>query len=287
MAEENMDEDVIVSEETFVGEEEKQQVAVSDDDSGDSELESYSKGVQTRINKLTEKRRQAERDQAEALRVSQQLLEENKQLRSKVQALDTGYLSEYGNRLQAQEEHIKRVHREAYDAGDSDKLLETQQAMAAMAVEKNRYNTAKARAEQQNKVQVQQQQQQAPQAQQRPQAQPHPRAVQWKEKNSWFGPDDVMTAGALALHHRLESEGFDSATEDYYTELDKRVRKEFPHKFQSAKKTGGAQVASAAASASRQPHHTGRRSVKLTPSQVSIAKKLGVPLEKYAQYVKD
>ena len=169
-----MDEDVIVSEETFVEEEEKQQVAVSDDDSGDSELESYSKGVQTRINKLTEKRRQAERDQAEALRVSQQLLEENKQLRSKVQALDTGYLSEYGNRLQAQEEHIKRVHREAYDAGDSDKLLETQQAMAAMAVEKNRYNTAKARAEQQNKVQVQQQQQQAPQAQQRPQAQPHP-----------------------------------------------------------------------------------------------------------------
>jgi hypothetical protein len=252
------------------------------------ELDSYSKGVQSRIKKLTEKYRQEERDKGEALRVSQELLEENKKLKSRVQALDTGYLSEYGTRLQSQTESAKRAYKEAYDAGDSDKMVEAQQALSNIAVETQRYNTAKIRAEQQAKVRVAQQQQPVQQQQQQQQAQPDPRAIQWKDKNTWFGDDKIMTAAAFALHSQLtEEEGFDPNTEEYYSEVDSRMRKEFPHKFQTAKKSGGAQVAAAAASASRSTAKSGRRSVKLSHSQVAIAKKLGVPLEEYAKYVKE
>ena len=261
--------------------------------SGDEELDSYSKGVQSRIKKLTEKYRQEERDKAEALRVSQQLLEENKKLKTRMQALDTGYLSEYGTRLQSQTDAAKRAYKEAYEAGDTDRMLEAQQALSNIAIETQRYNTAKTRAEQQAKMQVQRQeqpvqQQQVAQQPQQQQPQPDPRAQSWAEKNDWFGQDKVMTASAFAIHQQLvEEEGFDPQTDEYYTEVDKRIRSEFPHKFQTAKKSGGgSQVASAGNSASRS-NKQGRRSVKLTHSQVAIAKKLGVPLEEYAKYVKE
>ena len=280
----------IETEEQEQPQEEKAAVA-----SGDDELDSYSKGVQSRIKKLTEKYRQEERDKAEALRVSQQLLAENHKLKTRMQALDTGYLSEYGTRLQSQTEAAKRVYKEAYEAGDTDRMLEAQQALSNIAVETQRYNTAKARAEQQAKVQVQRQeqpvQQQPVQQQQQPvqqQQQVDPRAQEWASKNDWFGQDKVMTAAAFALHSQLtEEEGFDPQSDEYYTEVDKRIRSEFPHKFQTAKKSGGgSQVASAGNSASRS-NKQGRRSVKLTHSQVAIAKKLGVPLEEYAKYVKE
>jgi hypothetical protein len=251
------------------------------------ELDSYSKGVQSRIKKLTEKYRQEERDKAEALRVSQELLDENKKLKSRVQALDTGYLSEYGTRLESQTDAAKRLYKEAYEAGDSDKMLEAQQLISTIAVEQSRYNTAKARADQQAKTPVQEQPkpQEAP-VQQRPQ--PDPRAQDWAEKNAWFGDDKIMTTAAFTIHQQLvEEEGFDPKSDEYYTEVDSRIRKEFPHKFQTAKKSGGAQVAAAAASASRSTAKSGRRSVKLSHSQVAIAKKLGVPLEEYAKYVKE
>ena len=261
--------------------------------SGDEELDSYSKGVQSRIKKLTEKYRQEERDKAEALRVSQQLLAENQKLKTRMQALDTGYLSEYGTRLQSQTDAAKRAYKEAYEAGDTDKMLEAQQALSNIAIETQRYNTAKTRAEQQAKMQVQRQeqpvqQQQVAQQPQPQQPQPDPRAQSWAEKNNWFGQDKVMTASAFAIHQQLvEEEGFDPQTDEYYTEVDKRIRSEFPHKFQTAKKSGGgSQVASAGNSASRS-NKQGRRSVKLTHSQVAIAKKLGVPLEEYAKYVKE
>ena len=255
--------------------------------SQEDELDSYSKGVQNRIKKLTEKYRQEERDKAEALRVSQELLDENKKLKERVQALDTGYLSEYGTRLESQTDAAKRLYKEAYEAGDSDKMLEAQQLISTIAVEQQRYNTAKARAEQQAKVPVQQpEKQQQPAA--APQPTPDPRAQEWAEKNTWFGDDRVMTSAAFAIHQQLvEEEGFDPKSDEYYTEVDSRMRKEFPHKFQATKKSGGAQVAAAAASASRSTAKTGRRSVKLSHSQVAIAKKLGVPLEEYAKYVKE
>ena len=259
---------------------------------GDDELDSYSKGVQSRIKKLTEKYRKEERDKSEAVRLSQELINENKQLKTRMQALDTGYLSEFGTRLQAQTEEIKRIYKEAYENGDTDKMVEAQQALAQVTNEQARYNTAKTRQEQQTKTQVaaaeQPQQQQGPPQTQVERPKPDPQAERWAEKNKWFGEDRVMTAAAFAIHSQLTNEeGFDSESSEYYSEVDKRIRSEFPHKFQPAKRSGGgSQVASAGNSASRSTK-PGRRTVKLTHSQVAIAKKLGVPLEEYAKFVKD
>ena len=252
----------------------------------DDELDAYSKGVQTRIKKLTEKYRQEERDKNEAVTLSQRLIEENKKLKSKVQSLDSGYLAEYGNRLTSQTETAKRMYKEAYEAGDSDKMVQAQEMLSAIAVDRQRYGTAKARAEQQRKAVPQQVQPQQQQVQQKPPP-VDPRAKEWAGKNEWFGSDKIMTTAAFTLHNILTNEeGFDPKSEEYYSEIDKRIRKEFPQKFQTSKKTGGTQVASAGNSASRS-NKTGRRSVKLSPSQVAIAKKLGVPLEQYAKYVKE
>ena len=298
--EENQEQEELVVETPEQEEEAPEKAAVAESEpakeakSGDEELDSYSKGVQNRIKKLTEKYRQEERDKAEALRVSQQLIEENKKLKSRMQALDTGYLSEYGTRLQSQTEAAKRAYKEAYESGDADRMIEAQQALSNIAVETQRYNTAKTRAEQQaeqQKLQVQRQQQQPaqqPAQQQQPTPQPDPRAQSWAQKNDWFGEDRIMTTAAFTIHKQLvEEEGFDPQTDEYYTEVDKRMRSEFPHKFQTPKKSGGgSQVASAGNSASRS-NKQGRRSVKLTHSQVAIAKKLGVPLEEYAKYVKE
>jgi len=258
-------------------------------ESSEEELDSYSKGVQTRIKKLTERYRQEERDKSEAVRLSQQLIDENNKLKTRVKALDTGYLSEYGTRLESQTEGAKRVYKEAYEAGDTDKMLEAQQALSNIAVQQQQYNTAKARAEQQAKMPVQQQQQQQAQPVQQQQAAPVPdaKAVAWKDKNKWFGQDKIMTTAAYTVHQELvEEQGFDPNSDEYYTEVNRRMRGEFPHKFQATKSGGGSQVASAGNSASRSTK-TGRRSVKLSHSAVAIAKKLGVPLEEYAKYVKD
>lgn len=267
------------------------QVESPADEGGEDELSTYSRGVQSRIKKLTERYRQEERDRQEAVRLSQTLLEENQKLKQRMQALDTGYLSEYGARLQSQQDAAKRMYKEAYESGDSDRLLEAQEMLSQIAVEQQRYGVAKARADQQAKAPVERQQ--APAQQVQPQAQPQrpkpdPRAQSWAEKNKWFGDDRVMTTAAFTIHQQLvDEEGFDPQSDEYYNEVDRRIRREFPHKFQAAKKSGGgSQVASAGNSASRSTTQ-GRRSVKLTHSQVAIAKKLGVPLEEYAKYVKE
>ena len=261
-------------------------------ESPESELDSYSKGVQSRIKKLTEKYRQEERDKAEAVRLSQQLIEENKKLKTRVQSLDSGYLNEYGNRLESQTQSAKQLYREAHESGDADKMLEAQELISKIAVEKQRYVSAKAKAESQAKLNVERQAQPKPQqpqqAQPQQQANPDPKAQAWAGKNKWFGEDRVMTMAAFAINQQLiDEEGFDPQSDEYYTAIDSRIRSEFPHKFESPKKSGGgSQVASAGNSASRSTKQ-GRRSVKLTHSQVAIAKKLGVPLEEYAKYVKE
>ena len=257
----------------------------------EEELSDYSKNVQKRIKKLTERNKNAERDREEAVRVAQQLLNENQQLKSRVQQVDTGYLSEYGNRLGAQEAAAKTAYKNSYDAGDSDGLLAAQEQLTQIAVDKQKYASAKQRVDQQQKVAVEQQQapQQAAQMQPTQQAAPKvdPKAKGWAEKNEWFGEDEIMTQAAFTFHRRLvEEEGFDPQSEDYYSEIDRRLRTEFPQKFATKRSGGGSQIASAGNSASRNTKQ-GRRSVKLTHSQVAIAKKLGVPLEQYAKYVKD
>jgi hypothetical protein len=259
------------------------------EDSGEGELESYSKGVQKRISRLTEKFRKEERDRQEAVRLAQQLLQEKQQLEGRLKQLDSGYLNEYGARIEAQISTARRAYKDAYEAGDTDKMIEAQEALARASTDKQRYDLAKSRAnERVQTTAVQQEQYVAPQPQrvaQQPQV--DPKAQSWAEKNDWFGQDEVMTYAAFGVHRKLvEEEGFDPQSDEYYSEIDRRMRTEFPHKFQASKPSGKSQVAPAGSSASRSTKQ-GRRTVRLSPSQIAIAKKLNVPLEEYAKYVKD
>jgi len=262
---------------------------VKEEEPQKDELDEYSKNVQNRIKKLTEKYRKAERDGQEASRLAQQLMEENKKLKSQVTNLDKGYVSSEEARLQAQLESAKRQYREAYESGNADQMFDAQQLISQIGVAQDRVNQAKLRFERAQPTEAQPVQQ--PQVQPQPQAQaapqPDPKAQEWAEKNEWFGSDEVMTYAAFGIHRKLvEEEGFDPQSEEYYTEVDRRIRAEFPQKFPAAKKPSGAQVASAGASASRSNVKSGRGSVKLSPSEVAMARKLNVPLEEYAKYVK-
>tara|TARA_R100001079_G_scaffold104148_1_gene70570 strand:- start:2351 stop:3259 length:909 start_codon:yes stop_codon:yes gene_type:complete len=267
------------------------EVVVSEEKPEDKEeeLDDYSKRVQKRIKTLTEKYRNEEREREEATRFAATVKAENDDLKKRLANLDTGYLNEYGTRLESQLSSAKQLFKEARDAGDSEKEFEAQQALAKITVEQERYRLAKQRQEQ-NKVEVQKAPQQQPQQPQpQPQPQPDEKAKNWAEKNEWFGQDEIMTYAAFGLHRKLtEEEGFDAKSDEYYNEIDSRMRAEFPHKFKNSvpKNGGSTRVASADTSASR-TKNTGRRTVKLSPSQIAIAKKLGVPLEEYAKYVKD
>lgn len=255
------------------------------DSGGDEELSSYSQKVQSRISRITEKFRKEQRDREEAVRVAESLLEKNKNLEQRVKALDTGFMSEYGARLDSQEAAIKNAYRAAHEQGDTEALLSAQEDLSRIILEKQRYDTAKQRSTSEASNSRQEQEVAVPQQRQQP-TRADPKAETWAEKNKWFGEDRIMTTAALSIHQMLvEDEGFDPNAEEYYTEIDRRLRSEFPHKF-ATRRTGGSQVAPAGSSASRSMTQE-RRSVRLTPSQVAIAKRLNVPLEEYAKYVKD
>jgi hypothetical protein len=164
-------------------------------------------------------------------------------------------------------------------------MFDAQQALSKISIEQERHRIAKDRQEAQVK-QVEQQTQQ-PQAQSQPQQAPvDPKAQAWAEKNEWFGEDQVMTSTAMGIHQKLSEEGFDLSSDEYYDEIDRQLKNLFPEKFNNGRANGGsARVAPADTSASRKKQ--GRRTVRLTPSQVAIAKKLNVPLEEYAKYVKE
>lgn len=258
--------------------------AVSDD-ADDDELEGYSHKVKSRINKLTEKYRREQRDREEAQRLAQVLYEEKQRLEERVRGLDTGYLSEYGTRLEAQSVAAKDAFKKAYESGDADAIAAAQEQMSKIAIDQERFRIAKQRASAQQPLQTQR----VPQEQMQPQPQQvrvDPKAQTWAERNDWFGSDKMLTAAAMAIHSTLvEDEGFDPTSDEYYGEIDRRIRREFPHKFKSAQTAAPARVASAASSASKAAVQ-GRRSVKLTASEVAMAKRLNVPLEEYAKYVK-
>ena len=252
----------------------------------EDELDNYSKGVQKRIKKLTEKYRYAERDKEEAARLADVLKKENEQLKTRLNNLDQGYLSEYGSRLESQLEQAKRAYTDAHERGDADALFQSQQALSQIAIEQERYRLAKQRQDQQATQPVSQpteiQQEAAPQP-----TQPDPRAEKWAERNEWFGDDEIMTQAAFVIHNNLvNEEGFDPSGDDYYNELDSRLKARFPNELGAKQNGGSTRVASASTSASRSSRQ-GRRTVKLSPSQIAMAKKLKVPLEEYAKYVKD
>ena len=257
-----------------------------------TEQEEYTTTVQKRIDRLTKKMREAERQREEALKYAQNVQTESNDLKLRMQQLDQGYVSEYGSRITAEQQQAEGDLRKAVELGDVDATVAAQKAMTQLAVAQDRYEQAKAQQEQQSAqeaayAQQLAQQNQANYAQQPvPQAPPtDPKAVEWASRNEWFGQDEAMTFAAFGIHKKMvESEGFDPQSEDYYSELDERIQTEFPQKFNGASKRTAQTVAGVSRSSSS---GRGKTKVRLTPSQVSIAKKLGVPLEEYAKYVKE
>ena len=257
-------------------------------DSDGDELESYSEGVQRRIRKLTAKYREEERQRQAAVEYAENVQKRNSELEAKLKEREGDYVGEFGTRVEREMEAAKAAYKQAHDEGDPDALFEAQQRISKLALEQARYEEAKVQVERNNAETNEQpvQPQQAPQQQQAPR-QPDAKAQDWAERNTWFGENESMTYAAFGIHRRLvEEEGFDPTSDDYYSELDKRIRADFPDKFEAPKEKTRARVASADSSSSR-ASKKGRRTVKLTDSQVAIARKLGVTLEEYAKYVKE
>ena len=249
------------------------------------ELEQYSESVQRRISKLTNRFREEERQRQAAIEYAEAVKRQNEELRARIDKLDQSYVGEFGNRVEADAAAAKEAYRKAYEGGDADGMFEAQQRISRIALEQARYEEAKRRNEQ-RQTQPDPSPEPAAPPQEQPQ-QPDPKAEAWAQKNEWFGNDQTMTYAAFGIHRQLiEEEGFDPSSDEYYSELDKRVRTEFPHKFAEAKRDTGPRVASAGSTASKSSSK-GRRTVKLTPSQIAIAKRLNVPLEEYAKYVKE
>jgi len=253
----------------------------------DEELDKYGKEVNKRIAKLTAARRQAEEEAAAAVQYIQQVQTQNDQYKQRLATLDKGYMSEYEGRITTQEAQAKRAYTEAMEAGDYDKSADAQTALGQIAIEKERLRLQKQRSAQDQQAMQQQQQQQQQQPAQRQQApQRDPKLESWMGKNAWFGPagDKVMTSAAKAIHETLVAEeGFDPTSDDYYAEIDRRMRHEMPNKFQGERKN--VQSVTPAGSGTRSLKSGRKKNVELNAGQVALAQRLNIPLEKYAAEV--
>ena len=276
-----------------VKEEPPKQEAKEQPQTSEDEHDQVSKNVQKRIDRLTKKMREAERREQDAIKYAQGVQKEAQELKNKLQTVDDGYMNEYGNRLEIEQKQVEAELKQAMASNDADAVIEKQRKLAQLAVSAETYNKAQ-RAQQARQQQVQPQQAQA-QPQPQPQVQPQqaqpaeqppdPKAEEWASKNDWFGKDEAMTFAAFGIHKGMvENEGFDPQSDDYYDELDSRIRAKFPQEFNNG---SGKKPVQNVAGNSRSRSRGRKTQVKLTQSQVAIANKLGVPLEAYAKYVKD
>ena len=255
------------------------------------EMDDYGQKVQTRIDKLTKRLREAERREQAAVQYAQGVQREAQQQAARSNQIDTGYVTEFADRVEAQMTQAKNELKQAMDLGDVDKQVEAQSKISRLSIEQERAASHKAQRERlQQEMQAQgvdpnqpQMPQQPMPRQPMPPRQPDPKAQAWAEKNEWFGTDEPMTLTSFSIHRKLMEEGFDAKSDSYYSEVDKRMRDTFPHKFEQ-QVSPSQTVASANRAA---PGKARKGSVRLTPSQVAIAKKLGVPLQEYAKYVKE
>jgi len=274
-----------VKEEPKVEEKVEEKVEASDEKQEpkkEEELEQYSEGVKKRIAKLTKKWREAERQREAALEFAKGGQTELDKLKEKLAKLEPGYVNAMEGKLKTGLEAAKAQLLRAREAGDINAEVEAQKEIARIGVEESKVSTLKSRYQQQAKETV------APksldQAIQAPVA--DPKAEEWAEKNPWFGQDSAMTYTAFDLHDKLtKEEGFDPKTDEYYTEVDRRMRLDFPHKFDKTETKETTKPTQTVASATRSVKPS-RNTVRLTSSQVAIAKKLGVPLEEYAKQLK-
>ena len=251
----------------------------------ETEVEDYGKKVQSRIDKLTKNLRESQRREAAAIQYAQGVQNQAKELQSRVGNLDRGYVMEYGNRVKAETEDAKKKLKEAMDAGDIDAQVAANQDLARLAIETERHKATEAKRARPQAAeggqQVQQPQPQyAPPPRQAPPP-PDPKAEDWAEKNEWFGKDEPMTLTSFSIHRKLVEKGLDPSSDEYYSEIDKQMKENFPHKFGTVSPT------QTVASVNRGGPVRRKGTVRLTPSQVAISKKLGVPLSEYAKYVKE
>ena len=249
------------------------------------ELEEYSTGVKKRIDKLTKKMREAERREEAAIVYAKNVNEKYKQALSTSALKDDTFLRNAEEKVNTQEAFAKRALEAALKAQDVEKQVEAQQELARLVIEKERINLSKQKREQLKDKPIEGEAMPAelsaggkPQRELPP---PDPKAISWAKNNKWFGQDKVRTYAAMGIHEELVEEGFDATSEEYYTEVDNRLNQRFSSQVTEDRKPTQ-KVASAIRTSS-----TGRRTVRLTPSQVAISKKLGVPLEEYAKHVKE
>ena len=265
-----------------VEQEDQPEVSVQEEKK-DEELEEYSQSVKRRIDKLTRKMREAERREQAAIEYAKQIQAENKNLQATSINTSRERVSSDEASITSTETLLKTALKQAMEAGDVEKQVEAQEKMGQLAIEKERLRLRKQKLDQQESAKPAEQPsvEQIVNQPQQQQSQPDPRAQEWAQDNKWFGTDKAMTYTAMSLHDEIVNEGFDASSDEYYNEIDRRIRKEFPHKFEDQNRPTQ-KVGSAVRKSSN-----GRRTVKLTPSQVAIAKKLGVPLEEYARHVKE
>ena len=244
------------------------------------ELEQYSEGVQKRIAKLTKKWREAERQKEAALDYAKGVQYEHSQLKTRFSKMEPNYVKALENRVTSGIDAAKAKLTTAREAGDINAEVEAQKSIAQLGIEEVRLNALKDRQSQEKEQEVRTPTLQDTVGRTPP---PDPKAEEWASKNEWFGKDNAMTYTAFDYHKKLtEQEGFDPNSTEYYAEIDKRMRLDFPHKFDNTKSQESTNRTQIVASAKRSVH-PGRKTVRLTSSQVAIAKKLGVPLEEYAK----
>jgi len=250
------------------------------------ELKEYSEGVQKRIAKLTRKMREAERQREEALAFAQSVKSKNDEMEGRLSKIDSSYVSEFESRVKTSMAAAKLALKNAIESQDVEAQIAAQQQLAALTLDEARLNNIKVANENKPKAEEKQVNINPQQQYYQPQQQSDPKAEDWATKNPWFGNDSAMTYTAFDIHKKLvEQEGYDPKSDEYYAEVDKRIRVEFPHKFDKVEDTTTerAKPAQNVASARRSASTGRKKTVKLTPSQVAIAKRLGVPLEEYAK----
>jgi len=256
---------------------------LNEESDNEDSFEKAESSTQKRIDRLTKKMREAERRESEALNFAKQVQGESQQLKSRMANLDTSYVKEYTHRVNTELTQAEQEYARAMEMGDSQAAVEANRRLTALSIENDRASQAKMQQERANAQREQQQPQQ--QQQQQEVRRPDRKAESWAEKNEWFGQDDAMTYAAFGIHKTLvEDEGFDPQSDSYYNELDQRIGQKFNMPSNNTSRRPVQTVAGVSRSVSGR---SSGKKVRLTPSQVAIAKKLGVPLTEYAKYVKD
>ena len=252
-----------------------------EEDKGD--LEDYSDKVQKRIKKLTFQIREAERREKAALEYAKGIKDKFDTVEKKFDETDTNYLKEYDARIDSERDKAKNNLKMALEAQDAEKIMEANDELTKLAVEKEKVSMSLGEKEAKKKDA----ESKPSQPEQQPQAPISPKAQKWAEDNDWFGTDRVLTGAAMSIHEELVQQGNDGETDEYYNQINKRMKEYFPQKFAESSTEEPTKAAPVQNVASVSRRSGGRKSVKLTKSQVVIAKKLGVPLEEYAKYVKE